>query len=96
MRTCERGLWAAVLRPSRAAERTLPAASLRDLQPRRASGRGLGCGCEPREAQGVGEGLSRGPLTSPRAGADTWTDTGGGSSPGAGAAKTPWEAATRG
>lgn len=42
---------------------TLPAASLHDLQPRRASWRGLGCGCVLGEACGAGEGGSSGPTT---------------------------------
>lgn len=47
--------------PSQWAERTLPAASLSDLQPRRASRRGLGCGRELREARGAEKGLSSSP-----------------------------------
>lgn len=71
---------------------TVPSASLDDLQPRRANRRGLGCGCVLGEAGGAGEGDYSGRTT----GRGTWTDAGRGSSPGAGAAKTPWKAAPHG
>lgn len=61
VQTCDRGLWAAVLPSQPVGRATLPAASLSDLQPRRASGRGLGCECELQEARGAREGLSSGP-----------------------------------
>lgn len=57
MRTCDGGgggvaLWEAVS-SQLVGERTPPAAWLGDLHPRRASGRGLGCGCELQEAHGA-------------------------------------------
>lgn len=87
--------------PSRWAERTLPAASLGDLHPRRASG-GWGWGGAGRRVRAPGS--PRGPggaLEWPDDwpgdwGRYTWTAAGQGSSPGSGAAKTPWEAAPHG